>query len=95
MTYLVILFLAFIQTIAFALVSRARNRDNMTYHATASVASNLIWFLTMRELIVADMSLILAVPYIVGTVAGSLTGAKISMWIERKINASADGHLRG
>jgi uncharacterized membrane protein YfcA len=89
-----ILALAYIQTISFALVSRARNRSSMTYHAIASILSNGVWFLTMRELVVADMTLSLIMPYTVGTVAGSLTGAKISMWIERKIGATSDGHLK-
>lgn len=82
-----ILLLAYIQNISFSIVSRARNRDNMTYHAVASVFSNGIWFLTMRELVVADLTFTLLIPYIIGTVAGSLTGAKVSMRIEKMLNA--------
>lgn len=95
MSYLFILFLAFIQTVSFSLVSRARNRSSMTYHAVASVLSNGIWFLTMRELVVAEMSVGLLVPYVIGTVTGSLFGARVSMWIEAKIGATADGHING
>ncbi len=84
---LVILALAYIQNIAFTMVSRARNRDNAWYHASMSVFSNGIWFLTMRELVVADLSVWLLVPYVTGTVAGSLTGGKVSMWIEKRIGA--------
>lgn len=79
--------LAYVQNISFSIVSRARNRDNQTYHALAAVASNLIWFATFRLLVTADMSWVLLAPYIVGTVAGSLTGSKVSMWIEKKIGA--------
>ena len=90
MNMIAILVLAFIQNISFSMVSRARNRSNMTYHTTCSVFSNLIWFLTMRQLVVADLSYWLIAPYIIGTVAGSLTGARVSMYIEQKIGAVAD-----
>lgn len=84
---LVLMALAYAQNITFSLVSRARNRDNMTYHAIAAIGSNFVWFCTFRQLVVADMSWLLLVPYTFGTVAGSLTGAKVSMWIERAIGA--------
>ena len=84
---LTVLSLAYIQNISFSMVSRSRNRDNMTYHAICSVFSNGIWFLTMHQLVVADLSLILLLPYVVGTVAGSITGAKVSMKIEKLIGA--------
>jgi len=87
MIELTILALAFVQNVAFSLVSRARNRDNMTYHAVASVLSNGLWFATMHYLVVTDLSWYLAVPYIAGTVLGSLFGAKVSMQIERLIGA--------
>lgn len=92
--YLWILFLAYIQNISFTIVSRSRNRDNMNYHVIASLFSNTIWFLTFRELIVADMDWKLAIPYVIGTVAGSVTGAKISMKIESLIGAKSDSHIK-
>jgi uncharacterized protein YebE (UPF0316 family) len=85
-----ILLLAYIQNISFSIVSRARNRDNMYYHAIASVFSNGIWFLTMRELVISDLTPVLLLPYTFGTVAGSLTGAKVSMRIEKWLDAKAD-----
>jgi len=91
MLELTIICLAFIQNVSFTMVSRSRNRSNMTYHAICSVFSNGIWFLTMRELVVADLSLWLLLPYVVGTVCGSLFGAKVSMRIEKLIGATADG----
>jgi len=87
MTALIILCLAFVQNISFSLVSRARNRDHMGYHMTASVFSNGIWFLTMRELVVAELTLYLIIPYIVGTVCGSMFGAAISIRIEKLLGA--------
>ena len=92
---LTILGLAFAQNVSFSVVSRSRNRDNLTYHLIASVFSNGIWFLTFRQLVLSEMSVSLFVPYTIGTVCGSLCGAKLSMLIERLIGASADGHLKG
>ena len=88
-TILLLIVLAYIQNISFSIVSRARNRDNQAYHMVAAVFSNLIWFATFRILVIADMSWVLFIPYGIGTVAGSLTGAKLSMWIEKKIGAKA------
>ena len=87
MSWLIVLSLAYIQNIAFSLVSRARNRDSYTYHAVCSVLSNGIWFLTMKQLVVSDLSLMLLLPYVVGTVAGSMTGQHVSIKIEKLIGA--------
>jgi len=89
-----ILGLAFIQNTSFSMVSRSRNRDNINYHLIASLFSNTLWFLTMRELVLADLKWYLLVPYALGTVAGSIYGAKLSMKIEKMLGASADGHLK-
>lgn len=86
--------LAFIQNVSFSIVSRSRNRDSMRYHIIASFFSNTIWFLTFRELIKGDMNFILFIPYVIGTMAGSVWGVKVSMWIENKIGATADGHVK-
>jgi len=90
---LIIIVLAFAQNTAFTMVSRSRNRDSLDYHAVASLFSNCLWFLTFRELLVRDFPLDLFTFYALGTIAGSVFGAKISMFIERKLDASADGHL--
>lgn len=84
-----ILVLAYVQSIAFAMVSRARNRDSHLYHAIAAIVSNGVWFLTIRELVISELTFTLAIPYIIGTVAGSLTGAEASMRIERLIGAKS------
>ena len=85
----VIAALAFAQNTSFTMVSRSRNRDHMTYHAICSVFSNGIWFLTMHQLVAAELSFWLAIPYIIGTVSGSIFGAKVSMFIEKLIGAKA------
>lgn len=88
-----ILVLAFVQSVSFSVVSRSRNRNNKTYHLIAATFSNSIWFLTFRELVLSDMSFMLFIPYIIGTVLGSTYGMTVSMWIEKRLKASADGHL--
>lgn len=93
-TIIKILILAFIQNIAFSIVSRSRNRDNKKYHIIAALFSNSIWFLTFRELILGDMNYILFIPYVIGTVIGSTFGMTISMKIEKLLGASADSHLK-
>jgi len=85
--YLTLALLAFIQNMSFTLVSRARNRDNTAYHVGASVFSNGVWFLTFRVLVQADMSYTLFIPYLIGTVLGSLYGATVAMKIEAFIGA--------
>lgn len=85
--YIKLITYAFVQTMAFSLVSRARNRDHMGYHAIASVMSNGIFYLTFRELVLADMSWQLFIPYLIGTVTGSLYGARVAMKIEQLLGA--------
>jgi uncharacterized membrane protein YfcA len=65
----------------------------MAYHAVAAVMSNAVWFLTMRELVLSELSYSMILPYVAGTCAGSLFGAKVSMAIEKRIGATSDGHL--
>lgn len=86
--------LAFAQNVSFSIVSRSRNRNNITYHMVAAIFSNGVWFLTFRQLVLSEMNLILFVPYTIGTVVGSIVGVKISMWIEWLIGAESDSHLK-
>ena len=91
---LIILILAYIQNVSFSIVSRSRNRNNKKYHIIAATFSNGIWFLTFRQLVKSDMNFILFLPYVLGTVLGSLSGMSLSMFIEKLLGASADGHLK-
>ena len=82
---------AFIQNISFTMVSRARNRDSKVYHSICSVFSNGLWFLTMGIIIrsqVDGIDLTLALPYVFGTVCGSVVGADISIGIEKRFGFS-------
>jgi len=85
-----ILATAFAQNTSFTMVRRSRNRDNVAYHAICSVFSNGLWLITFGLLgteLILNGNYIMAVPYIVGTVAGSLFGAKVSIRIEKAIGA--------
>lgn len=93
-TIISLMLLAFVQSVSFSLVSRSRNRNNITYHIVASIFSNGVWFLTFRSLIVNDMNLVLFVPYTIGTVSGSVTGVKVSMYIEKWLKAESDAHIK-
>lgn len=78
------------QQVAFSMVSRSRNRINMTYHVIASILSNGVWFLTFRQLDVGDWTPELYIPYAAGSAIGSVTGVGISMNIEKKFNIKSD-----
>lgn len=81
---------AYVQNIAFALSSRSRNRSSATYHFIAVLLATLVFFWMLRRLVTNELSLVLVLPYVAGTVLGSLTGARISTWIEKRIGAIAD-----
>jgi hypothetical protein len=91
---LVIMVLAFIQNVSFSIVSRSRNRNNMKYYLIASIFSNGVWFLTFRALVTSQMNLLLFPFYTVGTVVGSVCGAKLSMRIESWLGAASDDHIK-
>lgn len=81
---------AYVQNIAFALTSRSRNRSSATYHFIAVLLATLVFFWMLRRLITSELNLVLIVPYTAGTVLGSLTGAQVSAWIEKRIGAVSD-----
>lgn len=90
MSWILLIFLAFVQNVSFTLVSRARNRDNMWYHAICAVFSNGIWMLCVGLLgyeVLLNGNYWMAMPYMIGTVSGSLFGAKAAMRIEERIGA--------
>lgn len=77
------------QQIAFSMVSRSRNRDNMTYHIIASIFSNGVWFLTFRQLQVKHWTPELYIPYATAGTIGSVTGVAASMAIEKKLHIAS------
>lgn len=80
--------LAFIQSVAFTMTSRSKNRSHMMYNGLCAVFSNGIWLLMMRELFTAELSFDLFAPYIIGTACGSMFGATISIRIEKLLGAT-------
>jgi predicted neutral ceramidase superfamily lipid hydrolase len=94
LTISLFLIIAFCQNVAFSIVSRSRNRDNIDYHIISAIFSNGIWFLTFRLLVLNDMNIALFIPYCIGTVAGSVWGVKISMKIETFLGATSDSHIK-
>lgn len=84
-TILMMLALVFLQNASFTLVSRARNSNSIFYHAWASVLSNGIWLLVIRQVVVNLDSWPVQAAYLVGAVAGSLTMHWASMkFFEKK-----------
>jgi hypothetical protein len=79
---LILAALAFMQTMSFTLISRARQRKDPFYHAWASVMSNGVWYLTMQQLVLGKIMPFQAVPFVVGNVSGSLIGQGTAMKIE-------------
>ncbi len=92
--YAYMMLIAFLQNVSFSMVSRARNRDSMMYHMIAAWCSNGVWFATFAYLVTHQLVWALFIPYTCGTVAGSLTGTQISMWIERMLGATSDSHVK-
>ena len=84
------------QNTSFSIVSRSRNRDNIKYHIIASFFSNTIWFFTFVSLLSYDMesNWLLAIPYAIGSITGSVFGVKISKRIENWFGISSDSHLK-
>lgn len=78
------------QQLAFSMVSRARQRNNVLYHTVSSIFSNAVWFLTFRQLQVEQWTTDLYLPYALGGTAGSVTGVGVSMGIEKALHIRSD-----
>ncbi len=83
--------LAFFQSVAFTMTSRAKNRNNVLYNGFCAILSNGIWLLTMQQLVIHNIAYELFAPYIIGTACGSMFGANmISMPIERWLGSTTE-----
>jgi hypothetical protein len=87
---LVLLAFAFGQTASFTLKSRAGQRKHRGFIAWSSVGSNGVWYLTMHALLLEDIGLLQAAPYVVGCCVGSLIGHLVAMRIEQKLGSLMD-----
>lgn len=81
--------LTILQNASFTLVSRARNSDSITFHTIASVLSNGIWLLVIRQVVNNFDNWILMLTYLTGSVIGSISMHYLSMnyfekWFNKK-----------
>jgi putative flippase GtrA len=75
-----------LQNASFTLVSRARNTKSLKFHALASVASNGVWLLVIRQIVTHLDSWAMMATYLVGSVIGSVVMHYISMtYFEKKV----------
>lgn len=77
--------LVVLQNASFTLVSRARNSKSLWYHGIASVCSNGVWLLVIRQVVTNFDKPILMWTYLVGSVTGSLVMHYVAMkYFEKK-----------
>ena len=77
--------LTILQNASFTLVSRARNSDSIMFHAGASILSNGIWLLVIRQVVTNFDNWQMMVAYLIGAVIGSVGMHYVSMhYIEKK-----------
>ena len=85
--------LTILQNASFTLVSRARNSNSILYHTIASVLSNGIWLLVIRNVVTNFYNTTLMITYLIGSVIGSISMHYIAMkYFEKpknKINESS------
>lgn len=86
MKEILILFgLVILQNASFTLVSRARNSTSLLYHGVASVLSNGIWLLVIRQVVMNLDNVSLMVTYVIAAVIGSIGMHYIAMkFFEKK-----------
>jgi hypothetical protein len=77
--------LTILQNASFTLVSRARNSNSLIYHTVASVLSNGIWLLVIRNVVTNFNNFTLMITYLVGSVIGSVAMHYLAMkYFEKK-----------
>jgi uncharacterized membrane-anchored protein len=82
---LVMFGLVVLQNASFTLVSRARNSSSLLYHTIASVLSNGIWLLVIRQVVLNLNEVDLMLTYLVASVIGSIGMHYVAMkFFEKK-----------
>jgi putative flippase GtrA len=82
---LIMFSLVVLQNASFTLVSRARNSKSLLYHGIASVLSNGIWLLVIRQVVVNLDRWDLMLTYLVASVIGSISMHYVAMkFFEKK-----------
>lgn len=64
--------LTLIQNASFTLLSRARNSKSLTYHSVASLITNLVYILLLKELIVNLEDIQVVTYYVLAGTIGSV-----------------------
>jgi hypothetical protein len=78
-------FLVVLQNASFTLVSRARNSNSILYHTVASVLSNGIWLLVIRQVVINLDRWDLMGTYLIAAVIGSILMHYVAMkFFEKK-----------
>ncbi len=86
MGYILLFFVTILQNASFTLVSRARNSNSLLFHGFASVLSNGIWFIVVRQVTQEGVNTtILGIVYTTAAVIGSLGMHWISMNVLEKL----------
>lgn len=86
MELFLLFFTTLLQNASFTLVSRARNSKSFLFHTIASVLSNGIWLLVIRQVVTHLDSVAFQLTYLVAAVCGSVLMHFISMnYLEKKI----------
>ena len=77
--------LVILQNASFTLVSRARNSSSLLYHGLASVLSNGIWLLVIKNVVSNFDKPVMMWTYLAGSVIGSLAMHHVAMkYFEKK-----------
>lgn len=77
--------LVVLQNASFTLVSRARNSQSILYHTIASILSNGIWLLVIRQVVLNLDRLDLMLTYLIASVIGSIGMHYLAMrYFEKK-----------
>ena len=84
--------IAFVLNILLSMMGRARNRNNLTYHAILVLLANFLSIFFIKEMMTLETSMLVISS--IGSSIGSIFGQKISMTIESKINAKSDDHIK-
>ena len=71
--------LTILQNASFTLVSRARNGNSIAFHTIASVLSNGIWLLVIRNVVTNLNDWKIMATYLIGAVVGSVSMHYVSM----------------
>lgn len=80
-------FLGALQHAVAVLMARAVQRDSFALHALAVFSSVTVWWFLIREIVIAAAapdSVAAYMRFVIGCVAGSLTGKVVSRRLERR-----------